>query len=465
MSNSTIIAYVAGELALLSTLICIFLFFHIKKLRGVITALEEKLVKMRASVKQARKDLKKALNKLAEKEEIKPKKFLDFLDDEIDNTREFHETLNPDRDIVLDISPDTTIERQASALRHAFLIAEKEACYAGEDENSNWDVLQSKFQQIIEFYMSLTSSETEDEASEGLEGEKPLEGTSDNAEEIAAYKKRIENLERFKDLFFEMEGKWEKSKKQADEYHQQLSEMGKNLGAGEEYEQLLDKYSVAFNDIGELIDEAGNNNPGGVVKSAQVVEADSRDSSSVGSIVVANQDEIQRLKNMAVDQHKMIEVLKKKLTLASTEEETQEVVAELSSQLEQQQRFLKEAETCTQLIEDELTRALDENQQLREKLEAGGEPLESSISDDDVENVENMMKDLTSESKDMLATIATLEDENAGLKAQLEKGGGSSEGNTEKLKEKLDEMQQELLNLQTQHIELEERYLELKMKS
>jgi hypothetical protein len=461
MSNLTIIAYVTGELAVLSIVICIFLFFHIKKLRGVIAACEEKYAELRASMIKVRKEGKRALKKLSEQEQVSPKTFLDFLDDEIDNTRDFHETLNPDRDIVLDISPDTTLERQASALRHAFLIAEKEASYAGEDDRSNWDVLQSKFQQIIEFYMSLEPAVVDELPTKD---DTPQEGevaASDNDDEIAGYKKRIENLEGFKRLFFEMEGKWESSKKAADGYHQQLSELGNDLGANEEYEQLLNNYSEAFNDIGDLLNQNSSDTP---VANSSSINMDSKKNESVGSIVIANQNEIQRLKNMAVDQYRLIEELKKKLTSAKTEEETQQVVGELSSQLEKQERYLKEAETCTQLIEDELTRALDENQQLREQLESKEKTSESAMSDDDVENVESVMKDLTGESKDMLVTIAMFEEENAALKAQLEEMGNGSGDNSTLLQEKLDEMQQELLNLQTQHIELEERYLELKMK-
>lgn len=455
MPESNMLIYVIGELAIVLLVICGFLIFHAANLKKLIRMLEEKILALRKSVSSARKETKRALKRLAEKEKIKPKKFLDYLDEEIHQTREHHQSLNPDRDIVLDISSDAPLDRQAASLRHAFLIAEKEARYAGGEDDSSWDVLQAKLQQIIEFYES-AAPEAEPEPEPELE----TPGDSVQAEEIASYKKRIENLERFKKLFFDMESKWESSKNQADEYHQQLLTMGKDLGAGEDFDEVLARYSKAFDEVGELIADGEAGDVGRGSAPEQTVEVEGR-KEGASKMVFANQEEMARLRNMAVDQHKVINELKKKLFAAASPEEQQEVVDELSNQLEQQQRFLKEAETCTQLIEDELSRSMQENESLRSQLEGGAEGVDEA----EIEQLETLIGDLTSESKEMLSTIATLEGENVSLKQKIDSSSSSaSQENVDLLKEKLGEMQQELLNLQTQHIELEERYLELKMK-
>ena len=464
MPDSNILIYITGELAILLLVICAFLVFHVSGLKKLIRKLEEKIIALRKAVGKSRKEAKQVLKQLAAKEKIKPKKFLDYLDEEIHETREHHQSLQPDRDIVLDISPDAPLDRQAASLRHAFLIAEKEARYAGGEDASSWDVLQAKLQQIIQFY---ETSQPESEPGPELEQEVDLEPVSlgeeivagdSRAEEVANYKKRIENLERFKKLFFEMEGKWEASKNQADEYYQQLQAMGQDLGAGDEFEKVLEHYSRAFDGVADLLAEGGE--LGDKSPEDQVVDTD-RDGGTVGGMVVANQEEIHRLKNMAVDQHKVITELKKKLYDAASPEEQQQVVEELSVQLEKQQRFLKEAESCTQLIENELSRTMQENEELRGQLgEATG-----SMDEAEVAKLETLISDLTNESKEMLGTIATLEQENATLKQKIDAGSSAGDPeNIELLKDKLGTMQQELLNLQTQHIELEERYLELKMK-
>jgi hypothetical protein len=456
MSDSNIVLYAVAEFALLLLLICIFLFFHVSSLKKLIRKLEEKIISLRKSIGLSRKETQKALKKLAEKDKIKPLDFLGYLDGEIARTREHHQALNPDRDIVLDIAPDAPMERQALSLRHAFLIAEKEARYAGDNRESSLAVLQSKLQQIIQFYEST-------QAPKAAEAEpSPTEDEADNQDEIAAYKKRIENLERFKKLFFDMERKWEEARQQADEYHKQLMSMGEELGAGEDFENLLHRYSNAFNEMGDLIiDGVGSD---GKKRESHEPDIDNRQP-SVGKLVIANQEEIQRLRNMAVDQHKVISELKKQLYATTSAEDKERVVEELSNQLDRYQRFLKEAETCTQLIEDELSRAMQENEQLREQLQSTKAQLPKDSDKDEIQRCEMIVNNLTHESKEMLSTIATLEEENRLLKQEINEANISGpDENTELLKEKLAEMQQELLNLQTQHIELEERYLELKMK-
>jgi Sec-independent protein translocase protein TatA len=460
MTDSPIVFYSLAEIAFLLLVISIFLILNIRKLKATIRELESKLSKMRKAVSKAKQETKKVIKALADKNKIKPKEFIDYLDEEIEGTRDFHQTLNPDRDIVLDIAPDASLERQATSLRHAFLIAEKEARYAGGEDSSNWDVLQSKFQQIIQFYISV-APQAAPEKEPVLELKTAEEGTPDNAEEIAGYKKRIENLERFKNLFFEMEDKWSDTKKEADNYYQQLMAMGKDMGAGEDFDSLLNGYAGAFDDIGNLIMSGVDKT--GASKGTDNIEM-SGETGGPGKLVFANREEMQRLRNMAVDQHKIIEELKKKLTLSDSVEDKERVLVEMSSQVERQQRFLKEAEACTQIIEDELNRALEENQALRKNQENSG-----GTGSEEYARMETMVKDFTNESREMLGTIATLEDENVSLRKELDSidfgsANGSAAPDTGVLQGKLDEMQQELLNLQTQHIELEERYLELKMK-
>ncbi len=467
MPESNIVLYITAEVAVLLLLLCAFLLIHVGKLKKLIKKLEEKIVSLRKSIGVARNETKSALKKLAEREAVKPRAFIDYLDEELESTKTHHQSLNPDRDIVLDIAPDSPIERQASSLRHAFLIAEKEARYAGGEDASSWDVLQAKFQQIIQFYASTqppaAASEPEDEPVDIVDDE------DSQSEEIENYKKRIENLERFKKLFFEMEGKWESAKQQADEYYQQLLAMGKELGAGEDFDDLMNRYAHSFDEVGGLIIE-GSAEKASSGRGLTEGEIDQRERPSVGKTVIANQEEMQRLRNMAVDQHKVITGLKKKLYEAESVEQKQEVIEQLTVQLEQQERFLKEAETCTQLIEDELSRAIRENEELHNKLkQLHAQPESDADSTEEKEHLESVVSELTNESKEMLSTIAALEEENQSLKEMLESGAGdsgaaASDENTEKLKSKLAEMQQELLNLQTQHIELEERYLELKMR-
>lgn len=458
MLDSRVTLYVVAEMAILLLFVSIFLLVHVSNLKKLVASLEKKIGGLRQTLATARKEAADAVKQLAEKASFKPRDYLSYLDEEIERTRNHHLELNPDRDIVLDITPEAPIERQAASLRHAFLVAEKEARYAGEDDESSWDILQAKLQQIISFYAAdeLAATHESDETDS-------QSGDSDDQDElIAGYQKRIENLEKFKKLYFEMEKDWQKARAEAEDYYEQILKLGLQLGGGEHFESILNDYSKVYDGLGELLSEASDRENSGERSAGQ--DADLRVSDpSVGKMVIANQEEIQRLKNMAVDQHKVITQLKRQLMDASSLEEYETSVAELTKQLDRQQRFIKEAETCTQLLEDELDRALEENRKLKNQVNESSE----GISAEEKQQIEKLISDMSSESHEMLKTIAALEDENEDLKKQLVSSSSRTEDdkNAALLKEKLTMLQQELLNLQTQHIELEERYLELKTKA
>ncbi|WP_156820819.1 hypothetical protein [Dasania marina] len=444
MPESNVALYMASELAALLLVVTIFLLVHVGKLKKLIGKFEEKVQDLRQSVASAKKGAAELAAKLIEAQKIKPKAYMDYLDAQIEDTREHHSSLNPDRDIVLDISADSPLDRQAAALRHAFLIAEKEADYSGEGDSSDWQVLQSKFQQIIQFYEQAAEPEQPPQA----------DTSAGNEEEVLNLKKRIENLERFKKLFFDMESKWSSAKKEAQSYQEQLLAMGTELGAGGEFEGLLNKYANSYGQIDSMIEQGGGGRT--------TADVDARTTGD-NRTIIANQEEMIRLRNMAVDQHKVITGLQSQLAGASSPEEQQAVMDGLCEQLERQDRFMKEAETCAQVLEDELNRMMDENQGLRAAAEKGG-------SSEDLQQLESLVAELTDSSRDMLKTIAALEDENNLLQQKIvdvAAGAAASAGGAEveSLNIKLQETQQELLNLQTQHIELEERYLELKMES
>jgi hypothetical protein len=448
MPVSPFVFYFVAEIMVVLLIICLFLLFHVRGLKNLISALEAKILSLRVMIKRTRGEARQAAANLEKIRQQKPKNYLDFLDEQIERTRTHHEKLKPDRDIVLDIDPESPADRQAASLRHAFLIAEQEAMYSGgDDHHPDWNVLEAKFSQLIQFYKDNLSSASIQPV--GIE----------DTTEVDQLRKRIENLEEFKKLYFELEKKWEAVSDNADGYHQQLLAMGQSMGAGEDFENLLDNYAKNFNDFGLNL---GDPTQLTVTPKSQYgsVEIDPN-KPSVGKMVIANQEEIQRLKNMAVDQHKVIQELKRKLVGASSVEQKDEVIEEMAKQMERQERFLKESETCAKLMEDEMNRMSEENQMLREQLEQSS----GSANPEDIQRLENIIADLTDASQEMLSAISTLEQENRELK---ESGAGSgvdsSAAEVDNLKNKLSQTQQNLLDLQAQHLELEERYLDLKRK-
>lgn len=497
MPESPIVLLVIAEIAVVLLLLCLFLLLHVRSLRQLVAALEEKIVSVRDTLKTTRQDFKAVRQRLLEREQSPTLSYSEQIDAQIDATRNYHLSLDPDRDIVLDIEPDTTMERQAAALRHAFLIAEKEASLASESEEIDWDILHGKLAQIIQFYQQGSAAAPEPLEAIDLDNLDELTPQQDSAEletlreSLANQTRHIENLEKFKKLFFDTEEKWRSASALAEQYHQQLLARTQELGDSG-IDDLLSQYSKAYGNFGaELADDRGQ------ARAANHVIEIGTQQPSVGRAVIANQEEMLRLRNMAIDQHRMIVSLRQQLDSADSLEEKNAAIAELHKQLERHERFLKESDICAKQVEAELELTLTRNHELEQQLrivqedvDSGAKQIQEELartlvenqaleqqlielkqqggqeaSGEELEQLKKIIEDFTHQSCEMLGAIEQLELEARGLRDQLEGGGdnGSVE-ETAALQQQLAEAERELLSLQAQHVELEERYLELKVQ-
>tara|TARA_B110000908_G_C10257617_1_gene456728 strand:- start:195 stop:545 length:351 start_codon:yes stop_codon:yes gene_type:complete len=116
MPEFNLLFFIAVQLAVVLLIICGFLIYHMGRQRGLIKKLEEKIIGLRESLSVSRADVKSAQQELSSQQQTTTKDFVEYLDDEIDSTVEYHQQLNPTQDIVLDIALDSPIERQATAL-------------------------------------------------------------------------------------------------------------------------------------------------------------------------------------------------------------------------------------------------------------------------------------------------------------------------------------------------------------
>lgn len=501
MFQSPLVLLVLAEIAFALLLLCVFLLLHVRSLRRLVAALEERVISVRETLKNTRQDFKAVQERLLEREQTPALSYSEHIESQLAATRNHHLSLDPDRDIVLDIEPDTTMERQVAALRHAFLVAEQEAALAADNAGVDWEVLQAKLARIIDFYQrgesavahgplepidldhldALTAPPAEADASE----------VAALREQIDNQTRQIENLEKFRKLFFDTEEKWRAATAQADQYKQELLHRSAGMEGGDDIRELLARYSETYADFGAgLADERGQ-----ARAANHVIEVGGQEM-SVGKTVIANQEEILRLRNMAIDQHRMIISLRQQLESAESLEQKAAVIAELHKQLERHERFLKESDICARQIEEELERTLARNHELEQQLLAVQEGVDSDSrqlreelartivqkealeqqlieltrqaggapADEDLEQLKKIVEEFTHQSCEMLESIEKLEEEARELRGQLEAGSGASSQEAALLQEQLAEAERELLALQAQHVELEERYLELKVQ-
>ncbi|MET0379345.1 MAG: hypothetical protein ABW049_10185, partial [Spongiibacteraceae bacterium] len=274
--------FVGFEMAIVLLIACFVFLAHIRSLRKLITALEEKILSQRDSIRTTRATFDALKSELQTLRNAASRGYSDFLEEQLDVTRNRHVGLCSDRDIVLDIATDTPLERQVLALRHAFLIAEQEAVLAADSKGIDWDVLEAKLGQILDFYQQPSSLEPDLEIDDAEAADATGADAGDDQQQ-----RHIANLEKFRALYFDVERKWREARAEAERYHQELSALGRSLGASEEFDALLQQYVQVYAGVDGLLESGA----------PPAAEEAAEQHQSVGRIVIANEEEIQRLRN------------------------------------------------------------------------------------------------------------------------------------------------------------------------
>lgn len=323
-------------------------------------------------------------------------------------------------DDIMSLPIDCPITQKIIALRYRFLTAE-EAILALENNQLviQWNSLEEHFGSLLPDNTNLEM-------------------------ELAASKKRIENLEKFKQLFFDMEKQWKEAQKNAGEYYQQLAELIEIVDDKAYFNTLLDQYHNVYNDVNNTILSGQKSLEKNTSNPNQTTRVNRNDPH------IAN--EIIKLRNVAVDQHRIINQLQRKLDEAKTAAEKEVAIQDLQQQLQRQVRFVQEAETCVKLMEDELASS-------HEKLHLQEQELENmQIAIHENKKIKELLQNFALESKDLMSTIIELEQENEKLKAYSQSEAAIVNVDT------LKKIQTDFSILQTQYADLEEKYLNLKLK-
>ena len=265
-----------------------------------------------------------------------------------------------------------------------------------------------------------------------------------NNQELEMYKKRVENLEKFKKLFFDLENRWNQAQTNAQAYYNELYAMAGNMEERDRFEMLLGQYGSCYEDIAQYLQSTKAALTGQPVenKTINIIRQDPRAA-----------EEIMKLRNVAADQYRVISNLQRKLEEALSAEQKDLVIKELEQQLQRQMRFVQESDTCVQLLEDELNKA-HEQLAKQEEVIAHEHELE-----EENQLIKETLQNFTHESKELLGNLENLERENDRLKQNLEQGNAEPANTTSS-----HPLQTELNELRKQYTELEEKYLELKLK-
>lgn len=385
--------------------------------------------KQKKLIKRQQSKLKELIDtvKNTQSPELPPAKtYKQFIYEQLDITQDRFSFLAPRSDIAGIQPADVPINQRIVALRYAFLRAEELGTTTVQGSEGYWDTFKQTLEPLLHSPLDIESNDT-------------------NSDELETYKKRVENLEKFKKLFFDLEKRWNEAQANAQSYYNELYAMADGVEDRERYELLLGRYNDSYNDINQYM-YATSGAINGVPQENKTINIIRQDPRAA--------EEIMKLRNVAADQYRVISNLQRKLEEAATTEEKDLVIKELEQQLQRQIRFVQESDTCVQLLEEELTKANEKIAEQEQQLDSDHHLEEEN------QRIKQTLHDFTKESKDLLINIEELEKENDELKHNLDETPPSTEtsgGNSVQL-------QAEFAELRKQYAELEEKYLELKFK-
>jgi len=422
MQVPTLVLTVAIEIYLALLIATVVLIFHALKQKKLIRRQQEKLRELIETIKTTTapaaplgKSYKQLIN---EQRELTLDRFV---------------LIAPRSDINEIQSAELPINQRIVALRYAFLRAEQLGTAEVPGSEGYWNV----FRQTLEPFLQPTIDNFDIPLDTSLE-------TSSN-EELEMYKKRVENLEKFKKLFFDLEQRWNEAQANAQGYYHELYAMADGIEDRARYEMLLGQYGNSYNEITQYMHSTNTAITGQPAenKTINIVRQDPRAA-----------EEIMKLRNVAADQYRIISNLQRKLEAAVTAEEKDLVIKELEHQLQRQVRFVQESDTCVQLLEDELNKA-------HEKIAEQDEIIDHDHHlEEENQRIKETLENFTHESKGLLGNLEELELENDQLKNNREHSGTQPTASPANLQQ----IQTEFAELRKQYTELEEKYLKLKFK-
>jgi hypothetical protein len=318
MQVPNIILIVAAEIYVVLLIGAIILFLYTRKLKSLLSRQQEKLLEL---LRQQQN--KKSSQQIAPKP---PQSYKNYLKDMLDTTAAHYLLTSPGGDIRSEQAEDSPLIQRVLALRHAFLRSEELGTTHPLGSTEYWNIFQEELEPF------LISEKTDDQ---------------ELRNELETYKKRVENLEKFSRLFFDMEKKWAEAQANAQNYYTQLIAMSDEITDKQSFNEILQQYHCVYNDIIQSIEDSTGDS--GAIDTKVMEDPINQDPRAT--------EEIVKLRNVAAEQHRTINKLEKKLVEATTAIEKEAVFGELQQQLKLQTRYVEESETCIKLLENELSRA------------------------------------------------------------------------------------------------------------
>lgn len=379
-----------------------------------------------------------------EDQSLQPWQYEEFLNEEIEKTKQLYHMF-AGHEGEPNVSANMAPKIQAIGIRFQYLLAERNALKASLELKDYWQNLEEP---IIKLAKSLTPEQIEPENDIVQEELDMLENALREAES------KNSELKHYKTAFLDLQKKWNNACPNQNAIHQQLKAMTAEADNKEALHTQLDGYHQYFTDAGSIFAEEN---------SAQTPPPATGDK---------NYDQnLNNLHNITLEQSRTIAKLKgeiEKMKNAPGVDIKQ--IENYTAHTERLEAMLNESSTCIELLETELEASQDTVKGLMERLEEEDTGVQRN-------DMQMIIEQFTNDSQNMMNTLQMLEEENEQLRSSIEQPASPDElseaandtislsQGSEELKDQLKAKTEDLLNLQTEFNDLEQRYLALYEKN
>ncbi len=311
------------------------------------------------------------------------------------------------------------------------MTAQLSALENSNDPETAWSKIQNELTPLFNNYLAPVLAAN----SSSLDSDDSLQTQLDNAN------KRIENLQQFKQLYFDLQAKLSNSVADIEALNYQLEEAAQDSDSADAIRLIIEKNKTHYLEMGQMIGMDKEHHHESVASSMDYSEA----------IINERKDEIKRLKHQIAQQFEDIWSLQKRMSGTSGEAPAPE---ELNAGIETISRNLKDAEMCIETMDMEIQTLTSEISNLKHQLK------DKSSAPADAQQVqaeqETIMARHAQESKEMMNCITGLEDDNQSQCQRIKE-----------LEEKLasgSEFKEKYLQLQAEYSAMEAKYLDVMSK-
>lgn len=316
-----------------------------------------------------------------------------------------------------------SVEKFILIAGYQMILAELSALENSNEADVTWEKIKNELTPLIENYLNLPAQP----ATGDVEDNDGSQALLENANQ------RIENLEKFKQLYFDLQNNMSKSVKEIEVLNHQIAGLAEGSDKYADIMAIIEKNKTHYINMGQIIGMDSGQHHDSV--------ADKMDYSD--ELINERKDEIKRLKSQIAQQFEEIWKLQTSMSSQSGEKVSSE---QLAKGIETYERQLKDAELCIETMDMEIQTLMSEISNLKHKLEEKADVAEVGTTAQEpseaIKEKDQMIARFAQESKELMACITGLED-----------------SNTEQ-SDIIKELEEKYAKLETDYASMEAKYLE-----